>query len=157
MSGRRCALALLAMSLLAGCGGGGGEREVSDPGYVLGIDGAEIQSSTDPQYANWLDDASRWYLSGSGFLPPGTTCGVSQCRDQFGFMSSAYLGAYEMTWRNETTGASGRIDNLSWFCWCSNPPQWSMFVPVVPGNNLIVVTQRAGTKVQTDTVTVIVQ
>lgn len=146
----------LALSLLlAGCGSGGdGKRIVEGYEFALSIDGPDAVSNADPQYRHWLDAEGRWFLEGNGFLPPNTACYSGQCRDANGLMSSAELGPYEFVWKNETTGETGGVSNLSWFCWCSSAPRWSAYVPVVAGANRITVTQRAGAWVQQDQVLV---
>ncbi|MDT8419758.1 MAG: hypothetical protein RQ754_04950 [Desulfuromonadales bacterium] len=155
-----CSLAVAAA--LSGCGGSSsGEHVVNGfDDYRLSITGPETQSSADPDYQHWLSDEG-WYLEGDGFLPPGTTCLRRTCLDSDGFIESAWIGEHELTWVNETTGASGIISqgskfesSLWWACYCDTPPQWSAWVPIVPGLNRIVVTQRAGGLVQQDAVDV---
>ncbi len=159
--GRMLRRLLLGMSLVVGlsaCGGDGSGYQLVGPlASVVAIDGPETQSNIDPKYVNWLDSQSRWFVEGDGFLPPGTVCARTQCKDSLGFMSSASLGPYEMSWTNSATGQSGVIGGLSWFCYCQPAPRWSAFVPVVPGANRITVTQRAGTTVQTDEVLVMIE
>jgi hypothetical protein len=136
--------------VLAGCGGdAGGEHVVTGQNFSLAIDGPPTVSNADAGHAQQLDGEGRWALEGSGFLPDGTTCARRSCTpDAFGMYESAHLGPHELSWRNETTGASGNIGNLSWFCYCERPPRWAQYAPVVLGQNRIVITQRAGAVVR---------
>lgn len=155
--------------LLVGCGSDyddNDDHEVTGYNFKLSISGSETLSLSDPPYyQNWLDSEGRWYLEGDGFLPLGSTCITRTCRVQtpfWGPYESAHIGQHELTWKNETTGASGIISkgskfesHLSWLCYCERPPQWFTYVPVVPGPNRIVVTQQAGNIIQQDKVLVI--
>lgn len=152
-------LALAIVAVLAGCGGSSSsEHVVKGVTYELSIAGPEAQSSAEPLYLDALNSEG-WFLEGEGFLPPGTTCARRSCQDSLGFVSSAYIGKHVLTWENRTTGESGVISagskfesSLYWYCYCDLPPYWSTRVPVVPGLNHIVVTQKAGSLVQQDEV-----
>ena len=134
------ALLLLLLLAASGCGGGGGG---DGPAHALTIDGpAQVDTST----ASVL-------ITGSGFLPTGSTCpgGGSGSLPPPVFGD---LGAYTLTWANAATGGSGTMQ-LAWVCNCGgSAPYWLQAVPLAVGENLITVTQTAGSLRQQHTVTV---
>lgn len=137
---QRGALLLLLLPAASGCGGGGGD---DGPAYALTIDGpAQVDTST----ASVL-------ITGTGFLPPGSTC-PGGCSGPLPPPVFGDLGAYTLSWANAATGGSGTM-RLAWVCNCGgSAPYWLEPVPLAVGENLITVTQTAGALRQQDTVTV---
>lgn len=136
---RRAALALVLLPAASGCGGGGDDG----PSYTLAIDGPVAVET----------GAASVLLSGSGFLPPGSTC-PGGCSGTLPPPVFGELGAYTLTWANAATGGSGTMQ-LAWVCNCGgSAPYWLQTVPLAAGENLITVTQAAGSQRQQDRVTV---
>lgn len=133
-------LLLLLLPAASGCGGGGGD---DGPAYALAIDGpAQVDATT----ASAL-------LTGTGFLPPGSTC-TGGCSGTLPPPVFGDLGAYTLTWANAATGGSGTMQ-LAWVCNCGgSAPYWLQSVPLAMGENVIAVTQIAGSLRQQATVTV---
>jgi hypothetical protein len=137
---RHGALLLLLLPAASGCGGGGGD---GSPSYALGIDGPAQRDT----------DAASVLLTGSGFLPPGSTC-PGGCSGTLPPPVFGDLGAYTLTWTNAATGGSGSM-HLAWVCNCGgSAPYWLQTVPLAVGENVITVTQTAGVLRQQATATV---
>jgi len=134
---------LVMPGFLAGCGGGGPH----EPQYALTID--EPQSLTTALSEVWL--------SGEGFLPPGSNCPDPGCTGLLPAPVFGRLGPYTLVWRNEANeanGASGTL-RLMWICNCGGgAPSWFDSVPLVLGDNRITVTMTAGGYTQSASVTI---
>lgn len=121
------AMAWLALVAVAACAGGGDD----DRGGALRITDVVV-----------LQDTQSVLLQGDGFLPPGSSC-PGRC-EWLGPPVFGQLGTYTLRWENTTSATSGEI-GLRWICNCGgSAPFWSTLVPLVPGENRIVVTERAG-------------
>jgi hypothetical protein len=132
-------LCLAAGSYLAGCGGGGSDG----PQYALSVDAPADKSTAQEQMV----------LTGTGFLPPGSTCSGG-CTGLLPPPVFGQLGPYTLGWRNESTGAT-HAEALTWVCNCGGgAPSWIAWVPVSPGANRITFTMSAGGYEQAVTVTV---
>ena len=132
-------LCLAAGSQLAGCGGDGEDG----PQYALTIDGPAERSTMQEQVV----------LTGTGFLPPGSTCSGG-CIGLMPPPEFGRLGPYTLVWRNEATGAT-HPEALVWVCNCGgSAPSWTAWVPVSSGANRITFMMSAGGYEQSATVTV---
>jgi hypothetical protein len=134
-------LLCLALPLgIAGCGGDGGSDA---PAYALRIDPPASLTTT----------AAEAFLTGEGFLPPGSTCS-GDCSGLLPPPVFGQLGPYTLVWRNEATGGTGPL-NLAWICNCGgSAPYWMGRVPLAQGANRIAVTMTAGSDQQSDSVTI---
>lgn len=137
---RQAALLLLLLPAASGCGGGGGDDTAS---YALSIDGPAQVDTT----------AASLVLGGNGFLPPGSTC-PGGCDGPLPAPVFGQLGPYTLAWANAATGGSG-VMHLAWVCNCGgSAPYWLQSVALAVGENLITVTQSAGSRHEQATVTV---
>jgi hypothetical protein len=115
-------------TFVAGCGGDG----ASEPAYALSIDGEAERSTLQAEVL----------LTGTGFLPPGSTC-PSGCTGLMPPPVFGTLGPHSIEWHNEATGQRRAI-NLIWSCNCGgSAPSWMAQVTVAPGPNPIKVTMTA--------------
>lgn len=133
------ALAALLLATFAACDGGGGP----EPTYTLKIDGPETLAV----------DTETVVLTGEGFVPAGSSC-PGGCEGPLPPPVFGQLGPYTLRWENAAGALSGAI-TLAWICNCGgSAPYWISVVPLRPGDNRIVVTQRAGGVEQRDEVLV---
>jgi hypothetical protein len=125
--------------LLPGCGGDG----TDDPEYSLSVDGPHETSTSQAEAV----------LTGTGFLPPGSTC-TGSCSGLLPPPVFGQLGPYTLIWRNEATAQTQAL-TLRWICNCGGgAPTWIAQVPVVQGVNRITFTMSASGHEQAVTVTV---
>jgi hypothetical protein len=130
---------LLLLGAASGCGGGGDDT----PSYALSID-APAQTQT---------TAASVLLTGTGFLPTGSTC-PGGCEGPLPAPVFGQLGSYTLDWSNPATGGRGSM-RLAWVCNCGgSAPYWLQSVPLAMGENVITVTQVAGSQRQQASVTV---
>jgi hypothetical protein len=124
---------------LAGCGGDG----PPELDYTLTIDGPPDRSTSQ----------SEVLLTGTAFLPPGSTC-QGNCAGLMPPPVYGTLGPHSIEWYNEATG-QGHAIALSWNCNCGgSAPSWMVVIPVAPGLNSITVTMTAAGQQQTAAVRV---
>ena len=132
-------VAALVLGSFAACDGGSGP----EPTYTLKIDGPEALAV----------DTDSITLTGEGFVPAGSSC-PGGCEGPLPPPVFGNLGPYTLGWENAASLLSGAIA-LRWICNCGgSAPFWIAVVPLLPGDNRIVVTQRAGMVEQRDEVLV---
>ena len=128
-----------AVASLVACGGGGD----STPAHALAIDPPAALSTS----------ADSMLLTGTTFLPPGSTCTSGNCSGLLPPPVFGTLGPHVLAWSNAATGAGGAIV-ARWQCNCGgSAPFWMQTIPLAMGDNRITVTMTAGGLSETAAIT----
>lgn len=143
--GRLAALGLLALVLpLTGCGSGGDEYGSSTTNFGPGI--SITSPTTDPTFSQVCN--SQDLIGGAGFGKSAKCCNGT----------AVELTGVRVTWTNAATGTSGQafqsIQVCPFFFLCNHT--WSIFIPLVLGDNQITITATDTTTgaASTDTITI---